>query len=133
MNEQTYRELLTLAAKAVKIEGDYEPKYFHGAGPNNHGIYVKDTGWVWNPLDDDGDALRLAVKLDIEVFQGQEENGPSACAGYWGKPWRRDVSRLFIVEPYTNPANDNSPYAATRLAIVRAAAEIALAQAAGNL
>ena len=125
MKTQNDRELLELAAKV----GEYD---FYEYVENEYRDGRKVTGHYdplfeicINPLDDDGDALRLAVKLDIEVFQAQEENGPSACAGYWGKPWRRDVSRLFIVEPYTNPANDNSPYAATRRAIVRAAAELA--------
>ena len=49
----------------------------------------------WNPIDDDGDALRLAVKLGIDVFPWQDKH--------------RDRHDL---------------YAATRRAIVRAAAEI---------
>ena len=32
MNNQNDRELLELAAKAAGIEGNYEPKYFCGAG-----------------------------------------------------------------------------------------------------
>ena len=125
MIEQIDRELLELAAKAAGIEGNYEPKYFCAEGPNNHGIYEEETGWLWNPLEYDGDAFRLAVDLDIEVSQVQEENGPAACAGYWGEPWRRDVSRLRIVETYADPINDSNPHIATRRAIVRAAAEIA--------
>jgi sugar phosphate isomerase/epimerase len=49
----------------------------------------------WNPLDDDGDALRLAVQL---------------------KMWTHSGMGCFQNEP--------DPYAATRRAIVRAAAEI---------
>ena len=129
MNEQTDREMLELAAKAAgyKLIGyavTYHDFYWHGP---SWGLIVDGVNGVWNPLEDDGDALWLAVKLDIQVFQDQEEDGPAACAGYWGKPWRRDVSRLFIVETYASSANKGSPYAATRRAIVRAAAEIGMA------
>ena len=55
------------------------------------------NGHVWNSLDDDGDALRLAVKLDIDVAKVQIK--------FWDK-------------------HSINPYAATRRAIVRAAAEI---------
>lgn len=49
----TDRELLELAAKAAGIEVSFWSMY--------GGL----EGEVWNPLNDDGDALRLAVKLDI--------------------------------------------------------------------
>jgi hypothetical protein len=51
----------------------------------------------WNPLTDDGDALRLAVKLDLSI--------DDACV------------------IYSDGASDDR-YAATRRAIVRAAASI---------
>ena len=76
----------------------------------------------FSPLTDDGDALRLAVKLDIEIYQG-DDDGPSIYAGYWGKPERRDVTRMFCIELL-----DPDPYAATRRAIVRAAAAIGAAK-----
>ena len=51
------RELLELAAKAAGI--DYRPQY---------DLVKTSIGWdTWDPLTDDGDALRLAVKLRIEV------------------------------------------------------------------
>jgi len=59
-------------------------------------------GRPWNPLTDDGDALRLAVKLEL-------------------------FHRFYIDEPLATihfDATDPDPYAATRRAIVRAAAEI---------
>ena len=59
----TDRELLELAAKAAGIALDGECP--HG------GFWVWDDEHLhhlpWNPLADDGDALRLAVKLDIQV------------------------------------------------------------------
>ena len=51
----TDRELLELAAKAAGLNYSFE-----------YGCYFDDEyeqGCDWNPLDDDGDALRLAVKL----------------------------------------------------------------------
>ena len=76
-------ELLEMAAKAAGY------KYEHKIS-------------VWNPLTDDGDALRLAVKLELDAA--------------W---YEKQVYVDYIVEQY-----DNDPYAATRRAIVRAAAEI---------
>ena len=111
MNEQTYRKLLELAAKAAGIEGNYEPKYFCGAGPNDHGIYVEETGWLWNPIDDSGDAMRLAVKLRIEIMYNDDE----CVCQFWidGKGFMQVAEKI------------NSDVCATvRLAIVRAAAEI---------
>ena len=63
----------------------------------------------WNPLDDDGDALRLAVKCKLDLFL--HELGALV----------NDGNGLGI-ELEERLAGD--PYAATRRAIVRAAAEI---------
>lgn len=56
----TDRELLELAAKAAGIEivGWYE---------NDSIIYAGVEPGAWNPLTDDGDALRLAVQLHISI------------------------------------------------------------------
>lgn len=62
MNEND-KELLELASKAADI-----PERVIGA-PG--GMYNCDErGWHrnWNPLTDDGDALRLAVKLRMEIL-----------------------------------------------------------------
>jgi len=91
----TDRELLELAAKAAEI--DISDATFDGWGTL---IQTK-----WNPLKDDGDALRLAVKLEIELWIG---NGGVYAAGMI----------MDIDEDY-----GDDPYAATRRAIVRAAAE----------
>lgn len=58
------RELLELAAKAAGMAPPYD----------EHGIF---SAWVgdpvhghwWDPLGDDGDALRLAVKLDLTIYR----------------------------------------------------------------
>ena len=57
----TDRELLELAAKAAGIELWHEDVFTNGLTQK-----VSDNGVLrWNPLTDDGDALRLAVKLEM--------------------------------------------------------------------
>lgn len=99
------RELLEAAAKAA----GYKP---HGWGDGCNRMLVEDVdgpGLPWNPLTDDGDALRLAVKLGIEV--GNYHQYGKAFAGICGREFWEV----------------GNPEAATRRAIVRAAAAIARA------
>ena len=102
------RELLELAAKAAG-----EPYFEHAP---EGGLYLS-NGEDWNPLENDGDALRLAVKLSIIVATYPEEilNTVEAIAFFDGN--RRKEKHI------TEKLGDD-PYAATRRAIVRAAAEI---------
>ena len=90
----TDKELLELAAKA--------------AGYDETRVCIDELFWVltdsddwhpWNPLTDDGDALRLAVKLGLLADDG-------------------------YTAMFCNALDKENPYAATRRAIVRAAAEI---------
>jgi len=111
----TDRELLELAAKAAGIEIDKSP--YNGGGLGNTGFDLLGNavldwhnGTTWNPLTDDGDALRLAVKLGLDVLQIKETKFVKV-EDYW--------AQAAISEPH-----NNDPYAATRRAIVRAAAEI---------
>jgi hypothetical protein len=71
----TDRELLELAAKAAGFgdpqtghicwtESEYPPKSRKQGALWNY-VGHMDTAELWNPLTDDGDALRLAVKLNI--------------------------------------------------------------------
>jgi len=96
---KTDKELLELAAKAHGfIDDQADESDAHGLHRNGQGIYyvIHKHGWYnWRPLTDDGDALRLAVKLGIDVAK--------AVVLYWDK-------------------TSTDPYAATRRAIVRAAA-----------
>ena len=110
----TDRELLELAAKAACIQIDR----WHGDGgyywtgrdaddkDRNPGLWIR-----WNPLRDDGDALRLAVALNmgisIPVFN------------------KHQADVISFRHPLVNAIEEgNDPYAATRRAIVRAAAKI---------
>jgi hypothetical protein len=96
------KELLTLAAKAAGIE---LMKNF--MVPNT--VARKKDGWLWAPLTDNNDALRLAVKLKIDItFDGFDEDSVLAS-------WDTEG----MMERY-----GDDPYAATRRCIVRAAAAI---------
>ena len=66
------------------------------AAKHGRGLHMK-SGPFWNPLIDDGDAFRLAINLGIDVAKVQIK--------FWDK-------------------HSINPYATTRRAIVRAAAEI---------
>lgn len=99
------RELLELAAKAC---GELMPSWY-GNSDYMDGVLSR-----WNPLTDDGDALRLAAKLRLEIYYGDDEGEAvfvKVCREN-GRPW------------YVCEFLEADPYAATRLAIVRAAAEI---------
>lgn len=61
----------------------------------------------WNPLNDDGDAFRLAVKLGVDLYVDENKT----------EVWVTELNH-----PIEYVSND--PYEATRRAIVRAAAEI---------
>lgn len=96
------RKLLELAAKAAGIEGEL----------TEYGVWLKGGG-VWRPHTDDGDALRLAVKLGLDVSVSKKHK--DTMASYFLK---KDVAGA-IFQKW-----DNDSLAATRRAIVRAAAEI---------
>jgi hypothetical protein len=102
------RELLEAAAKAAQLEGEHL-----WAGDAGISVWTPQSGArFWNPLTDDGDALRLAVKLNLQVTH----YGDCVGVGKW------DGTRQ-EVEEWTGMTGAD-PYAATRRAIVRAAASI---------
>ena len=104
------KELLTLAAKAAGIELTYVPQNTREWADfrNEHGGETP-----WNPLTDDGDALRLAVKLGI---------GKYFCIEITGSYTQADFVDNF--ESGAGYEHKDDPCAATRRAIVKAAAEI---------
>jgi hypothetical protein len=100
----TDRELLELAAKASGIEwGHYSSGYGKGLNIKPKGMSIE---YYWNPLTDDGDALCLAVKLQMVV-------------GIYPTKTNVTADGVFLEEFHGN--NSSS---ATRRAIVRAAVEI---------
>jgi hypothetical protein len=117
----TDRELLEAAAMAAGINYDPEASKPHPKSGAFFGLWLifdrepsEYDRRRWNPLTDDGDALRLAVKLDMNVFQ-------SARSAY-ALPSDDDGTYEEQVR-YSDAGGD--PYAATRRAIVRAAATMA--------
>ncbi|MFU6981322.1 hypothetical protein ACM75Z_28025 [Pseudomonas aeruginosa] len=109
------RELLELAARAAGFTG-------YGFFLGDDGIDVSDetgTRFAWNPLTEDGHALRLAVKRGLVVTPDRENQrtlvsnqaGHEYCAIYWDKL---------------------GEMAATRLAITSAAAEIGKSMGGGE-
>lgn len=62
----TDRELLELAAKAAGIEGVIKE-----TADGVLWLFRHDGGSPWNPLEDDGDTLRLAVFLRLHIKPGK--------------------------------------------------------------
>ena len=102
---KTDRELLELAAKAA---GEITPSWY------GNEAYFDGVLSRWNPLTDDGDALRLAVKLNLRVMPQEKcayvESNPDSMLGF------ASVSEMEM--------NGDDHCAATRRAIVCAAAAI---------
>lgn len=97
----TDQELLEFAAKAT---GDYYGEW----SERTNAFRIRYAGeWrEWNPLTDDGDALRLAVRLGLQVDVGITDGDTTVIPGA-------------AIEKH-----NGDPLTATRRAIVRAAAEI---------
>ncbi len=104
----TDRELLELAAKAAgySIRGErFKPDHF--TVEHSHGVWIH-----WDPLADDGDALRLAVKFSLLVLPYPADQAVRVV--------NFESNKNSIVSWGTPP----DPYAATRSAIVKAVAAI---------
>ena len=97
------KEMFELAAKAagIKIKG-----FYSDGTPFSD---VNGVNEIWNPLTDDGDALRLAVKLNMHLHIDFDRPEMDVRAYTYGSD---------------EEESGDDPYAATRRAIVRAAAEI---------
>ena len=111
------RELLEMAAKAAgyKILEHHQSARDALVDPKTASLWIDGVSTGWNPLWDDGHALRLAVKLRINLHFCESDAMTTAYAegGIQG------AAVDFM----------DDPYAATRRAIVRAAAELARAGA----
>ena len=130
-SEMNDRELLELAAKAAGIYGvdpvGDDDLWSDGTRTyrDEDGIIqfeppgMRLVGGIWNPLTDDGDALRLAVKIGFSDGDGvsiffADQVDPTVVVRKDGSCGAMDLA-------------GKDPYAATRRAIVRAAAEQARA------
>lgn len=126
----TDKELLELAAKAADVfltreklkkelpewewDKEFEPYHLPNGAMRGSVIWYGSEGDVggtepleWDPINDDGDALRLAVDLRMDVV-------------HFVSSVRADVNGFEDCHEH----NGDDHYAATRRAIVRAAAEI---------
>ena len=109
MDAQEQRRLLELAAKAAGIEIEWNVM-INPHSPILTPKTLQERNWLghehtpWNPLVDDGDALRLAVYLFRDIHFWYFDNSVSVG----------NEQRVLC---------GDDPCAATRLAIVRAAAE----------
>lgn len=99
----TDKELMEAAAKAM---GEKVPPRFYADGSA-----LLLSGRRWSPLTDNGDALRLAVKLHMTVrcYMGN-------TVAQIGTPGQRNA--------YEEATDHADPAAATRRAIVQAAAAV---------
>lgn len=116
MDVQERRRLLELAAKAI---GGRITQWDGGT------IFHPKTGHAfdWCPIDDDGDALRLAVSLRLTVNLTECR----CCAGIYACQLDGDGDCPDISVRHSSEFDDaetTDPCAAVRLAIVRAAATI---------
>ncbi len=114
------RALLEKAAGAFGVPAREEGGYLY-ASPGE----ISQTGWgivtwcglgtvqFWNPLESNDDAFRTAVKLDLHIQPDARHSTPHT---------RVERHGLQLVNLYE--AHGADPYAATRRAIVRAAASL---------
>lgn len=104
----TDQELLELAAEGCRFWSQIEPG-------EDYGILVKETKFgeyrAWNPLEDDGDALRLAVATNQAVFMALPHEAPT-----------------YAVSGHSKEEFGSDRNSAVRRAIVREAAEIGKAK-----
>lgn len=109
------RELLELAAKAAGYEAVRPATFGMGCW-----MALSEGEWQpWNPLTDDGDAFRLAVKL-------REQGVAIALSG------KQETAGVVIGDVGLSERFGNDPYAATRRAVVRAASSIGKSQSNGR-
>jgi len=100
------RMLLEAAARAAGIDGVYCEFMNAIQRLPGHETPYGEAHSFWNALEDDGAALRLAVKLNIDVFGGIDARMCETDIGTTSEP------------------DGDDPYAAQRRAIVRAAAAL---------
>jgi hypothetical protein len=107
------RELLEMAAKAT---GDFYQHPSHEI-PENLPVAFYLNEKRWNPLTDDGDALRLAVKLKLSISAANPAFIEVAI-------FKDGEAHLLFRNGTMDSGWNEDSYAATRRAITRAAAEI---------
>lgn len=106
------RELLELAAKAISLKGEWSDYWgLREERPSLDGYGT--TLYTWDPLEDDGDALRLAAILGLMLNTHGMGVGAHTTPG--------QTPEAHATAPECDDANHMS---SLRRCIVRAAAEI---------
>lgn len=107
-------QLLELAAKACGM-----PRPVDDNGLWSAWVGSLESGHWWNPLDDDGDALRISSKLSLDIVfdcypqRAMDETRKAFRVRVWAVGW--------VKEEFDDEA---SKIAAIRRVVVRAAASI---------
>ena len=117
----TDKQLNAYAANAI---GLVMPAWGHC---NDYGVTIgseRDGPIYWSPLTDDGDAFRLAVTLQLEVYHANDE-GDAVYAGYYPT---ENTGMKYCIEYYDDLSHQGDATSATRRAIVRAAADMGKAK-----
>lgn len=110
MDDKELLELAALPAGAKRAPKGVSYSRFGSATPIVTSVW-KLNNEMWVPLEDDGDALRLAVNLDMQITVNRVDGFVEVIAGYHGQHRIRESLAGCL-------------YTATRRATVRAAAEI---------
>ncbi|WP_225037452.1 hypothetical protein [Pseudomonas aeruginosa] len=113
------RELLELAARAAGIKA----RWFKVNQWRQDDVFGTHHRKPWNPLNEDGDALRLAHRLGLAVDM-------SACVINFAIPDQDDSEMEIEVALEYEPFDGDIAH--TRRAIVRAAAEIGKSMGGGE-
>ncbi len=99
-------EMVKAAAAAIGLQYEWHP----GCGDALRLTAPDATAFFWNPLASDADALALAVQLEMDVFVR-------------GGRWSEAVAPM---APACKEPHSGDPLKATRRAITRAAATVAI-------
>ncbi|WP_430283927.1 hypothetical protein [Pseudomonas aeruginosa] len=125
MNDRT---LLELAARAAGVKARwFRVNQWRQVGGNKKQTGQEDVFGThhskpWNPLTDDGHALRLAVRLNLDIRYECYDAGVAVIVG---GAWDNAPEALHEIFERDGPS-------ATRRAIVRAAAEIGKSMGGGE-
>ena len=115
------RELLELAALAV----GYKYSDIEFSGESGLQLLAPEPRNNWNPLIEDGDAFRLAVKLEIDLSFYTEREAKVYAQTKHVLGYDTENNPSYQAHEYHKELYEGSnPLNATRRAIVRAAAEI---------
>lgn len=123
----TDRELLEWAARAAGIEGKWMTK-----GDGDLWLFRNDFVDPWNPLTDGQDAFDLSTKLEICIDHDFIEVATYEYQGHIEGEYKKGVRAWIVPVDGTSAGKtiecselyNSDRFAATRRAIVRAAAEL---------